>query len=81
MSERKRPTAKQRRVVYYPPTDKSIEDYARAVCFELANRKSKEYLSTEVFQGFLGFVRVAIAIQVKHLNRQSEGVLKPIIVK
>ncbi len=81
MSATNRPISKQRRVVYYPPTDKTIEDYARAVCFELANCKGKEYLSTEVFQGFLGFVRVAVAIQVKHLNRQSEGVLKPIIVK
>jgi len=54
-------------VLYSPPTPEVLDAFARQVCQSLGT----DYTTPDVVDGFCSFIRVAIAIQAKHLNQDS----------
>lgn len=54
-------------MLYSPPTPEVLDAFARQVCQSLGT----DYTTPDVVDGFCSFIRVAIAIQAKHLNQDS----------
>ncbi len=60
-----------KRIVYYPPSRQTIEQYARKVCEKLAEQDIT-FLQPEVIDGFTNFLVLATKIQAKYLTKRSE---------
>ena len=55
-------------LLYSPPAPEALEAFARQVC----QRLGTEFTAPDVVAGFSAFIKVAAAIQVKHLNKKSK---------
>jgi hypothetical protein len=62
----------KRLVIYYAPPSNAVERYARQVCRDWAKNRAKVYGETEFVSGFVRFMKLAVKIKTKHLNREIE---------
>ncbi len=67
--------AKSRPVEYLPPPPEQIEQYARLVCHELADKIDSAYDTPEMRRELTGFLKVVATICVKHLNKNEQNPL------
>jgi hypothetical protein len=56
-------------LLYSPPAPEALEAFARQVCQGLGT----EFTTPDVVAGFSAFMKVAVDIQVKHINKKSEA--------
>ena len=63
-----------RKTRYIPPSNKEIEQYSRTVCKVLGDQRDPYYASGEFLRGFTEFMKLAVNIQAKYLNRRTEHV-------
>ncbi len=60
-------------VIYLPPSDTLIEQYAHAVCKELGETANPAYDTFEVRLGFAEFLKVVTKIYAAQQNRNSSS--------
>ena len=60
----------KRTVEYLPPPDDVIDNFARAVCKELAAQDAA-FDESETVRELAGFLRIVCAVQAKHLNKRG----------
>jgi hypothetical protein len=65
-------TNTKRRVIYYAPPPNVVERYARQVCRNWAKNRAKVYGEIEFVSGFVRFMKLAVKIKTKQLNRENE---------
>jgi hypothetical protein len=61
------------RVIYYPPDESLIQQFAREVCQQLALRGDTAYNRPEVIRGFGDYLSFAAELIAKHLNEGQHG--------
>ncbi len=58
--------------IYVPPSDKTIEEYVKAVCQEYAQQRNEPKIdSPEVRNGFAAFLKVIMRIEANLRNQSS----------
>jgi hypothetical protein len=62
----------RRRVEYYVPDQEAIDQYARFVCEQVAERRGSAFCEPEVIRGLAEFMKIAGTIQAKYLNRANQ---------
>ena len=55
-------------VIYVPPSDSTLEQYAYAVCQQLGQSLAASFNTPEVRYGFAEFLKVLARIQARHLS-------------
>jgi hypothetical protein len=72
MARRKRVPQPTKQVIYSPPVPETIEQYARLVCQELAEKIDSIYDSPEMRRELAGFLKIIASICTKQLNKREQ---------
>ena len=63
----------RKRVVYTPPSNEVIGNYARDVCAALAEHENDpSMMNGKIVSGFANFIKVVASIQAKRLTAEAE---------
>lgn len=58
--------------LYIPPDEEQVEEYALNVCKHIWKQRGNKYFYHQEFIGeFTSFMKLAIKIQTKHLNKEE----------
>ena len=61
------------RTEYTPPASRVVEQYCRRVCREMG----EQFTEPEIMEGFVQFMKVAVNVKLRELNRGFDNARKP----
>jgi hypothetical protein len=56
-------------IVYYPPSQSTIDTFARDVCIYMGQKVDLAYNTPEMIRGFSSFIKIVASIYAKHLTK------------
>ncbi len=60
------------RTVFFLPSDRQIEQCARAICRQLGQTLDPAYNDREIWYGLAQFLKLTARIHMNHLNQENE---------